>query len=425
MRVVIVGASIAGLSAAEALRREGWDGDIVLLGDETHEPYSRPPLSKQVLDGSWTPDRLALRSPAEMRALRLDHRFCRANSLDPAARELGTTAGRIGYDVLILATGAEPVRPPELPGVDHALVLRTLDDGLALRDALSRPGREVVVLGAGVLASEIASAARRADCRATLVGRSGVLTAGTIGPLLSERLASLHEENGVHLELTAGVRTVEEASPAPSRASTIDTPCHRVTLGDGRSLRADVVVAATGSRPRTHWLRDSGLAIENGVLCDAEGRAAPGVYAIGDVARWADPVTGTSPRVEHQTSAIDQAHSVARSIHGALAPAAPVPYFWSEIHGTRLQAYGTFPADVPLTVLEESGGRALLASLDPRSGSTLGVVGWKAARAFRDARALVDRDLRLAGARTGIGTGAGAGIGAADIPGVRDALPLP
>lgn len=423
MRIVIVGASVAGLSTAEALRHEGFTGEIVLLGDEAHAPYARPPLSKQILDGSWASDRLALRSPAELDALDLDHRFCRATSLDLSARELRTTAGILGYDVLVLATGAEPTRPAGVPGIDHALVLRTLDDGFALREALSRPGREIVVLGAGVLASEIASAARLAGDRVTLVGRSGTLSVGTIGTLLTERLAALHEANGVHLELTVGVRAVEGSAPAPGRAARAGTPPYRVTLGDGRDLPADVVIAATGSRPRTDWLQDSGLEIEDGVLCDADGRAAPGVYAVGDVARWTDRASGESPRIEHQTSAIDQAHSVARTLQGGPSPAPPVPFFWSEIHGTRLQAYGTFPSDVPLTVLEEAGGRALLASIDPHSGSTRGVVGWKAARAFRDARALVDRDRRLAGASTRSGTGVG--NGAAAIPGVRDALSLP
>lgn len=418
MRVVIVGASIAGLSTAEALRREGFTGDIVLLGDEAHAPYARPPLSKQVLDGSWAPDRIALRSPAELDALDLDHRFCRATGLDLSARELRTTAGTVGYDVLVLATGAEPTRPSGVPGIDHALVLRTLDDGLALRQALSRPGREIVILGAGVLASEIASAVRIAGDAVTLVGRSGTLSVGTIGTLLTERLAALHEENGVHMELAAGVCAVEESGPAPGRAAPAGAPPYRVTLGNGRDLPADVVIAATGSRPRTDWLEDSGLAIEDGVLCDADGCAAPGVYAVGDIARWADQTTGESPRVEHQTSAIDQAHSVARTLQGGPSTSPPVPFFWSEIHGIRLQAYGMFAADVPLTVLEESGGRALLASIDPRSGSTRGVVGWQAARAFRDARSLVDRDRRLAGASTGVGTGAAA------IPGVRDALPV-
>ncbi len=415
MRVVIAGASIAGLSAAEALRREGFRGDIVLLGDESHAPYSRPPLSKQVLDGSWSPDQVTLRTPVEIRALGLDHRHCRATGLDLAAREIATTEGRLGYDALVLATGAEPTRPGAVPGVDRALVLRTLDDALALREAMSRPGRDVVVLGAGVLASEIATAARRAGCHVTLVGRSGALTVGTIGPLLTDRVATLHETNGVHLELAAGVRAVEDVAPVPGRSAATGTPRHRVTLGDGRDILADVVVAATGSRPRTDWLHGSGLPIEDGVLCDAHGRAAPDVHAIGDVARWMDPATGVSTRVDHQTSAIDQAHHVAQSIQGAPSPASPVPFFWSGIHGTRLQAYGTLPADIPLTILEESGGRALLASLDPRSGRTLGIIGWRAARAFRDARPLVDRDRQLAGA----------GAGTADSPGVRDVLPLP
>lgn len=376
MHVVVVGAGVAGVTCAEALRAAGHDGQITLVGAEPHAPYARPPLSKQVLDGSWDPSRSVLRTVAELDDLDVMlHTGVTATGLDPAAHVV--TVGGVGlrYDVLVIATGVEPVRP-DIPGIEHARVLRTLDDAVALRSAWTRAER-VVVMGTGVLGSEIASAARHQGQEVALVGRSGRLSFGTVGALLSDRLGELHRDHGVDLRTGAGARGIRADG---------------VVLGDGSTLPADLVVAATGGRPRTSWLAASGLTVRDGVCSDHLGRAAPDVYAIGDVARWTDPATGRSVRVEHQTNAIEQALSVAATITGAAPLPDAVPFFWSEVHGVRVQAAGTFDPARPLVPWQDDGDA--LAQQDvlvQRGQTTTGVVGWGAPRAFRRARAELDR----------------------------------
>jgi NADPH-dependent 2,4-dienoyl-CoA reductase/sulfur reductase-like enzyme len=256
-----------------------------------------------------------------------------------------------------------------------------LDDALTLRDGL-RSARRVAVVGAGVLGSEIASAARKHDVDALLLGRSGALTFGGVGTLLSSRLAGLHEDHGVELDLRAEIVSAE-----PSRGGIA------IELAEGRIELVDRVVATIGATPRTRWLDSSSLTIADGVVCDRVGRAAPGVWAVGDVAAWEDSVTGLPERVEHQGNAIEQAIAVALQIvHGELG-SQPVPLFWSEVHGTRIHAYGWFDPERPLVATDDTDAdatdSAVLLSRDA-AGQVRGAVGWNAPpRDFRTARAAV------------------------------------
>ena len=382
-RVVIVGASVGGITAAETLRQEGFDGEIVVVGDERHLPYLRPPLSKQILLGEWEPEHASLQTAAASEELGIELRTsCTARGLDVAARVVRTSQGDLPYDELIVATGSEPRRHPLLP---MALTLRTMDDALALRDGL-RSAHRVGVIGAGVLGSEIASASRKHGAETLLLGRSGSLTFGGVGALLSGRLARLHEDNGVELALHAEI-VGAEAAPGGTR----------IQVADGRSELVDLVVAMIGATPRTQWLDSSTLTIRDGVVCDSVGRAAPGVSAVGDVAAWEDPFTGLPARVEHQSNAIEQAVAVAfRIVHGELG-SQPVPLFWSEVHGTRIHAYGWFEPERPLVAAEgysaaasaDGTAPAVLLSRDAADG-VRGAVGWNAPpRDFRAARVAV------------------------------------
>jgi NADPH-dependent 2,4-dienoyl-CoA reductase/sulfur reductase-like enzyme len=356
VHVVVIGALVAGVTLAEALRSGGHTGQITLVGAEPHAPYARPPLSKQVLDGTWEPDRSALRTASELRSLDVTLRTgTTATALDPLRHEVVVDGRTLGYDVLVVATGVEPTRPLLPQRTVH--VLRTLDDAVALRAAWDGAA-SVAVLGTGVLGSELASAARKGGRAVTMIGRSGRLTFGTVGALLSDRLGELHRANGVALRRLAPVgRAVGAAVDA---------------------AEADLVVAAIGGRPRTGWLVGSGLTVDDGVVCDATGRAAPDVYAIGDVARWTDAATGRAVRVEHQTNAIEQALAVATTITGGPAGAAPTPFFWSEVHGVRIQAAGVFDPHRPLEASDDDPGVLR---------QSRAVVGWGAPRAFRLARA--------------------------------------
>ena len=323
-RIVVVGASAAGLAAAETLRREGYTGTLTLVGEEPHAPYDRPPLSKQVLAAEWEPDRVALRTPADLTGLDLDLRLgVAATALDLAAQEVWLSDGaQVSYDRLVIATG---VRPRRLPG-EGAHVLRTLDDALTLRERLG-PGRKLVVVGAGFLGAEAAAVAWRLGADVTLLEPAPVPLAHAVGEQVGQVLAQAHVDNGV--KLCTGVSVTEVTDEG-------------VRLRTGEEIEADEVLVAIGSLPNTEWLADSGLSVADGVVCDEYCEAARNVYAAGDVARWYNPLFETSMRIEHRTNAAEQGMAAARNLLNSEARKAfsPVPYFWSDQYDMKIQAYG-------------------------------------------------------------------------------------
>ncbi|MDX3570631.1 NAD(P)/FAD-dependent oxidoreductase [Streptomyces sp. ID05-47C] len=344
-RIVVVGASAAGLAAAETLRREGYDGTLTLVGDEPLAPYDRPPLSKQLLAGEWEPERLALRTPDALEALGLDLRLgVAATRLEPADRTVELADGSaLPYDGLVIATG---VRPRRLPG-EGAHVLRTLADALILRERLT-PGRRLVVVGAGFLGAEAAAVAWRLGCEVTLLEPAPVPLAHAVGLEVGEILTNAHLERGVNLRCGVTVTEVTEDG---------------VRLADGERIEADEVLVAVGSLPNTEWLAGSGLTVGDGVVCDEYCEAAwvsprpeaGVVYAAGDVARWDNPLFGTSMRIEHRTTAAEQGMAAARNLLAApqaRKPFAPVPYFWSDQYDMKIQAYGYLRGHDAVAVVE-------------------------------------------------------------------------
>lgn len=322
--VVVVGASAGGLATAEGLRRGGFAGRITLVGNEPHLPYDRPPLSKQVLAGEWEPDRIPLRPDADIEALDLDLRLgVTATGVDPRARTVALDTGEeVRYDALVAATGVTPRRLPG--GGGH--VLRSLEDALALRDRL-RPGGRLAVVGAGFLGAEAAAVARGLGCEVTMVEPAPVPLAHAVGAQVGQVLTEAHRERGVDLRTGVGVTQVHDDG---------------VELADGSTVEADAVLVAVGSVPNTGWLELSGLPVADGLVCDEYCAAAPGVYGVGDVARWVNPLFGTSMRIEHRTHAGEQGLAVARNLldPDAPRPFAPVPYFWSDQYDMKVQAYG-------------------------------------------------------------------------------------
>ncbi|MEU6116814.1 FAD-dependent oxidoreductase [Streptomyces sp. NPDC047117] len=372
-RIAVVGASAAGLAAVEALRRGGWTGTLTLIGDEPHLPYDRPPLSKQLLSGDWQADRLGLRTEVQLDTLDLDLRLgTRATALDAATRTVTLADGeRLECAGVIVATGVRARTLPGLADVAGVHTLRTLDDALGLQTWLSGAPRRLVVAGNGVLGCEAAAVARELGHEVTLVGRDPLPMHRLVGDGTGTLLAAEHERHGVRM-LTGGLEAVETA----------DGHVTGVRLTDGSAPAADTVLLAIGSEPAVDWLRaDAALDTADGLRCDEFCAAAPGIYAAGDVARWYHPGHGRHLRIEHRMNATEQAMAAARNLLAELGttederrPFTPVPYFWSDQYGMKLQAYGVLAgADRTETVLLDKEQRQV-AALYGRDGLATGVL---------------------------------------------------
>ncbi|HVN37079.1 MAG TPA: FAD-dependent oxidoreductase [Myxococcota bacterium] len=336
--IVVVGASLAGIRCAEALRRQGYGGRLVLVGDEPHRPYDRPPLSKEVLRGERAPEQLALVKPEAFDALRLDLRLgVRAESLDLTSRAVRLAGGEsIRFDGLVIATGARARALPGAPPLRGIHVLRTLDDALAIRAELEARPR-VAVVGAGFIGAEVAASCRARGLDVTLIEALPHPMARVLNREVGLLCAAAHRDAGVDVRLGVGVAALEGGARV-----------ERVRLQDGSAVAADVVVVGIGALPETRWLETSGLELHDGVVCDATLCVAPAVVAAGDVARWLHPGYGEHIRLEHWTNAVEQADAaatrlLARPEHAV--PYAPVPFVWSDQYDLKIQATGLIRPD--------------------------------------------------------------------------------
>jgi NADPH-dependent 2,4-dienoyl-CoA reductase/sulfur reductase-like enzyme len=359
--IVVVGASLAGLRAAEMLRRLGYDGPLTIVGDEPHLPYDRPPLSKQVLGGTWTREQLTL-----PRSDGLDARWhlgTAAASVDLGARTVWLADGRsLPYDGLVIATGARARRwagpPSDLPG--GVVTLRTIDDALALGRALTGQ-KHLLVVGGGFLGNEVASAVRARGHHVTLVDRHRLPLQTAGGDVVGEFVADLHRRSGIDLELGARVARFT-AGPSGTLSG--------ATLTGGREVRADTAVLALGAEPNTDWLAGSGLLVERGLVCDAslrpllaDGTPAPDVVAAGDLVRWPHPLAERSLLgLGHWTNAVEQGEAAARALLEPERAEAfrPVPSFWSDLHGTQLRSAGLPHLGTPRLVEHDPDRRRLV-----------------------------------------------------------------
>jgi NADPH-dependent 2,4-dienoyl-CoA reductase/sulfur reductase-like enzyme len=336
-RLVVAGAGLAAVRTVQQLRRRGHRGPVVMLAAERHAPYDRPPLSKAVLHGQR--DETFLRFDAA--ALDVDLRLGQpADGLDVARRVVFAGAAEIPFDRLVIATGADPVR---LPGDGPQATLRTIDDALALRDQF-RPGRRVVIIGASWIGAEVATAALARGCLVTCLESGPAPLAGGFGTELGASF--LPWWRGVDLRLGVQVAAVRPG---------------RVELADGSTVAAELVVTGVGVRPSTGWLAGSGIGLDRGVLVDEHLRTSvPGIVAVGDVAaRWS-PRSQARLRVEHWTDAGGAGQAAAGTLLAAAPDALPgydpVPYFWSDQFGHKLQYVGWHgAADVPI---ERAAGAA-------------------------------------------------------------------
>ncbi|MFF7488153.1 NAD(P)/FAD-dependent oxidoreductase [Streptomyces luteogriseus] len=328
-RVVVAGAGMAGVQTAVALREQGFAGDVILIGAEPHQPYDRPPLSKAVLLGKSEGSAFDVDFEALAIELRLG---CEVLGLRPADHELDTEDGVVPYDVLVVATGAEPVRLPGAEGVPGVHLLRTLDDAERLRPVLARR-HDIVVVGAGWIGAEFATAAREAGCAVTVVEAAERPLAGALPAEVAAPMAGWYADAGAVLRTHARVEHVEPGA---------------VVLDDGSRLPADAVVVGIGARPATAWLADSGIELgtHGEIVADEHLRSTvPDVYAVGDCASFPSGRYGERLLVHHWDNALQGPRTVAANIVGRAAGEAPavydpVPYFWSEQFGRFVQYAG-------------------------------------------------------------------------------------
>jgi 3-phenylpropionate/trans-cinnamate dioxygenase ferredoxin reductase component len=368
--VVIVGASLAGLRAAEELRNLGHTGRITMVGDEPHRPYDRPALSKQVLAGTKPPDSTTLVvGRGSVEDLELDWRLGEsASGLDLAARSVLLAGGEtLPYDGLVIATGASPKR---LPGTDHlgnVHTLRSLDDCEAIRSTLTAGPRRVAVVGAGFIGAEVAATCRGLGIEVSLIEALPVPLERGLGPAMGSVVADLHRDHGVDVRLGVGVVLIEGGDHA-----------ERIRLTDGTVLDVDLVVIGIGVTPNTAWLERSGLTIDNGVLCDATCAAAPGVVAAGDVARWPNQRFGEVMRIEHWDNAIAMGTHAARTLVAGPAAAdayEPIPWFWSDQYDRKIQLAGLAGPDDAVQVISGSVEERRFVAFYGRAGRLVGVLG--------------------------------------------------
>jgi NADPH-dependent 2,4-dienoyl-CoA reductase/sulfur reductase-like enzyme len=360
--IVIVGGGLAAARTAEQLRRADYTGPIMIVSDEVHLPYDRPPLSKEVLRKEV--DDVALK-PREWYVenhitLRLGSA---ATSLDTHEQTVTLDDGTVlGYDELVIATGLVPRRIPAFPDLEGIRVLRSFDESMALREHASA-ARRAVVIGAGFIGCEVAASMRGVGVDVVLVEPQPQPLAAVLGEQIGELVARLHRDEGVDVRLGLGVAEVRGDGH-------VDT----VVLTDGTEVPADLVVVGIGSRPATEWLGGSGIEVDNGVICDEAGRtSAPNVWALGDVASWRDPM-GHQARVEHWSNVGEQARVVVPAMLGRDTPSnVVVPYFWSDQYDIKIQCLGE-PHATDIVHLVEDDGRKFLAYYE-RDGVLVGVVG--------------------------------------------------
>jgi NADPH-dependent 2,4-dienoyl-CoA reductase/sulfur reductase-like enzyme len=381
--IVIVGASLAGLRAAETLRAEGFDGRLTLVGAEAALPYDRPPLSKEVLQGRWTAEQCLLRRQG-LDDLSLDLRLgCRAEALDVGSRHLQLGDGsKVGFDGLVIATGARVRRLDAGAQFQGVFYLRTQADALALRDALV-PGARVVVVGAGFIGAEVAASCRALDLSVTMIEALDVPLGRVLGPAMGQVCADLHRDNGVDLRTGVGVAAIEG-----------DARVEHVRLSDGSVVECDVVVIGVGVVPETEWLRDSGLTLEDGVLCDAWcATEVEGIVACGDVARWFNPRYGRHMRLEHWTNTGAMASVAARRLlHGAEATTAHdhVPYFWSDQYKVKIQLAGLASAEDEVRIVHGSVEERRFVALHGREGALVAVFAMRRPRHVMEYLAMIE-----------------------------------
>ena len=343
--IVVIGGGQAAGWVVKTLRKEGFDGRLVMIADEIHLPYERPPLSKAVLAGEADIDTVRIVKPDDFAALNVEawQPDC-ATSIDREARVVRTKTGReVRYDRLVIATGGAARRLPDaLVKTSHITYLRTLDEAVELGERL-RKSQRVLVIGGGWIGLEVAATARKLGVEAAVVEGLPRLCARSLPPLVSDFLLELHRANGVDVRLSAGLVSLDDHPDDPNRV--------RATLADGTTLDTDFAVAGIGLAPHTAIAEAAGLPVADGIVVDEFGATAdPRIFACGDVANHPNAWLKRRVRLESWANAQNQAIAAAKAVLGVFEPYADIPWFWSDQYDVNLQILGDIPADAELAV---------------------------------------------------------------------------
>ena len=373
--IVIIGASLAGVRAAETLRSNGFAGALTIIGAEAHMPYDRPPLSKNFLAGDWDADRIALRKADDLYSLNINWMLGQpATALNTQSSVVTLADGsQVSYDSLIIATGGLVRRLPNQPDIAGVHVLRTLDDASALRDELVE-GARVVVIGAGFIGLEAAATATKRGAKVTVLEGLDAPLIRALGPEMGAAIGAVHERNGVAIRCGVQVASING-----------DAKVTGVTLTNGDTIEADVVIVGIGVAPATQWCSESGLTVDDGIVCDANLNAGPvNVFVAGDVLRWPNGMfkdIEPTMRVEHWTNAAEQGAVAAQNLLATLRnepmqPYSAVPFFWSDQFDARIQflgrAFATSTVDVVAGSVADGRWCAMFSTNDRLTG-VLGV----------------------------------------------------
>lgn len=399
MRYVIIGAGPAGMRAAEVLRAEDAAADILLIGDEPHPPYDRPPLSKAFLTDGLAPARLHLKPESFYAEQRIGLRLgTTATRIDRAAKAVRLADGEhVRYDKLLIATGCHARRLPARFDAADVHYLRSLADAERLR-ALLAPGREIILIGGGFIGLELAASATRRGAHVTVLEALPRLMARALPPLVGDYARQLHERHGVRFEFEARIRSIARS---PTGGTVVST-----ALAD---YAGDIVAAGIGAAPNTALAEEAGLAVEDGVIVDAQGRTGdPDIFAAGDVTRHMNPLLGRALRVESWQVALNQAAAVARAMVGGANDYAELPWLWTDQYDCNIQVLGVVDpamamirrgaaASASFTLLGLDGEGRIAAAITVNNGRDMAVLRRLATmRARVPPGALADPAVKLA-----------------------------
>ncbi|MDA8271079.1 MAG: FAD-dependent oxidoreductase [Actinomycetota bacterium] len=386
---VIVGGSVGGIRTAQALRSNGYVGEVVVIDAEPHVPYDKPPLSKSFLDNSLEADRIRLISEPEVVESRIDLRLGnKAAGVDLSNRMVVLENGDVvPYDDLVLATGVR-ARPSPWEASDGVHLLRTLDDAQRLKEDLAG-ARSAVIVGAGFIGAEVAATVKKLGLEVAVVDPLEIPIGQVLGADVGSRFVGLHHANGVATHYGTGVDFI-----TGSRGDLV------VGLSNGVELTGDVVVVGIGAVPNVEWLASSGLALDNGLVCDEYCRAVgqPNVYGVGDIARWFHPRKKQLVRVEHWTNAVEQAVCVAKNIVRPSEPTsyAPIPYVWSDQYDWKIQIAGETAMAEDVVIIDDPANKERFAAVYGDSKGTYcgaATVNWP--RAMVQCRRMLEGEFDL------------------------------